>query len=68
MIFLADINYSMIEQRMCMDIGVCVPVFNVVPTNVCELISCPLQAGKNYQITEKIAIPEVYPDVSGIHC
>ena len=67
LIFLADVNYSMVEQKMCMEIsGMCIPTFKELPTNVCDLISCPLQAGKSYQITEKIVIPNDYPDVSQI--
>ena len=44
--------------------GLCIPADKNLPSNVCDLISCPLDAGKHYQITEKIAIPESFPDVS----
>ena len=55
----------MVEQQMCMEIsGLCIPSYKDLPTNICDLISCPLQAGKHYQITEKIAIPEDFPAVS----
>lgn len=62
-----DISYSVVEQEMCMEIsGLCIPWLadKNLPSNVCDLISCPLDAGKHYQITEKIAIPESFPDVS----
>ena len=44
--------------------GIRIPTYKQLPTNVCDLISCPLEAGNHYQITEKIVIPESSPDVS----
>ena len=58
----------MVEQKLCFEISpLCTPWPKGFPsTNVCDLISCPLQAGNHYQITEKIAIPDVLPNVSDI--
>ena len=51
---------------MCMEIaGLCV-AYKALPTNVCDLISCPIKVGNHYQITEKIAIAEIEPDVSDV--
>ena len=51
---------------MCMEIaGLCI-AYKALPTNVCDLISCPIKVGNHYQITEKIAIAEIEPDVSDI--
>ena len=44
--------------------GICVPAYHNLPSNVCDFVSCPLQAGQKYQITEEIVIPSNYPDVS----
>jgi hypothetical protein len=56
----------MVEQQMFTEIsGIRIPD-KQLPSNVCELISCPLKAGNHYQITEKIVIPEVVPAVSDV--
>ena len=69
--FHADHNYTTILQRLCFDIlNLCnhtqsglIPNF----TNVCDsLITCPLEAKRNYQITEKIPVLSEDPDVSWI--
>lgn len=58
----------MVEQEIMMCLGntdgVCIDLPGLGPTNVCDLISCPLKAGNHYQLTEKVPIPEAFPDVS----
>ena len=69
LLFHADDNYSVVEQKMCMEIsGLCVPT---LPTNVCDLLSCPLLVVKKYCVTEDFEIPSAFPCVSdspGVVC
>lgn len=54
--FHTDDNYTTILQRICLDI-LCNKTSGTITdfTNVCEfLIACPLEAGRNYQITEHV--------------
>ena len=54
--FHTDDNYTTILQRICLDI-LCNKTSGTTTdfTNVCEfLITCPLEAGRNYQITEHV--------------
>ena len=66
LVFHADDNYTAIRQKLCLD-AVCNKTSGTMYdfTNVCgSLITCPLEAGRNYQITEKLHVSNEAPTVS----
>lgn len=66
LMFHADDNYTTIEQRICLDI-VCNKSSGTMYdfTPLCDShITCPLEAGRNYQITEKQRVNNNFPSVS----
>ena len=62
----AEDNYTAVLQRLCWDV-LCNKTSGTMYdfTNVCDtLITCPLEAERNYQITEKVHVNNKAPTVS----
>ena len=66
LVFHADDNYTAIRQRLCLE-ALCNKTSGTMFdfTDVCgALITCPLEARRNYQITEKLHVSNDAPTVS----